>query len=142
VRQGNWRLALVLGATASVAEGLNVLLKLWFQRARPAVVFEIPIPTSYSFPSGHAMVSLAAYGVGAFVIGKFRPRLRWLLTAVAPVWILLIGFSRVYLGVHWFTDVVAGFAAGSLVALAAWIMAQRVSRDTTAEDAEDAEVQS
>ena len=129
VRRGQWKLAVVLAVTASLAEGLNLLLKLFFQRARPLVVFEIPIPTSYSFPSGHAMVSVAAYTVAAIVMVSLRPQLRWLLTALAPPWILLIGFSRVYFGVHWFTDVVAGFAAGGLLALAGWLTAKRVSHD-------------
>jgi membrane-associated phospholipid phosphatase len=126
VRQGQWKLAAVLAATASLAEGLNALLKLFFQRARPIVVFEIPIPTSYSFPSGHAMVSLATYAVAALVIVTLHPQLRWVLAAIAPPWILLIGFSRVYFGVHWFTDVLAGFAAGSLLALAGRLTAKRV----------------
>jgi membrane-associated phospholipid phosphatase len=129
VRRGRWKLAVLLAGTASLAEGLNVLLKLFFQRARPEVAFGIPIPASYSFPSGHAMVSVAAYGLATMVVITLRPRLRACLIVAAPLWILLIGFSRVYLGVHWATDVLAGFAAGSLLLLAGGLAARRLSRN-------------
>jgi membrane-associated phospholipid phosphatase len=131
VRRGRWKLAVLLAGTASLAQGLNALLKLFFQRARPEIA-GIPIPGSYSFPSGHAMVSVAAYGLAAMIIITLRPRLRpWLLLA-APVWILLIGFSRIYLGVHWATDVLAGFAAGSLLLLAAGFAEARLYRNHNA----------
>jgi undecaprenyl-diphosphatase len=125
-RSGRWRLAVLLAGTVSLAEGLNVLLKLLFQRARPAIAFAIPIPASYSFPSGHAMVSVAAYGLAAMIIVRLRPQLTACLIAVTPVWIVLIGFSRIYLGVHWATDVLAGFAAGTLLLLPARIAAAKV----------------
>ena len=63
-------LAGVLVAVASATEALNVLLKLLFQRPRPELFFEVALPLSHSFPSGHAMVSTAVYGMAAFVAGR------------------------------------------------------------------------
>jgi undecaprenyl-diphosphatase len=110
-------LAGVLVAVAVAAEGLNVLLKLLLHRARPDL-WELVVPNSYSFPSGHAMVSTAVYGMAAFVAARLWPRLRWPLYIGMPLVVLVIGISRVYLGVHWATDVLAGFAAGGLLLLA------------------------
>jgi membrane-associated phospholipid phosphatase len=109
-------LAGVFVAVALAAEGLNVLLKLLLRRARPDL-WELVLPNSYSFPSGHAMVSTAVYGMAAFVAGRLQPRLRWPLYVGMPLVVLVIGISRVYLGVHWPTDVLAGFAAGGLILL-------------------------
>jgi undecaprenyl-diphosphatase len=119
VRRGARLLAAVLVAVAGAAEGLNVLLKLLFHRPRPDLLWAAEVSASYSFPSGHSMVSAAAYAMTALVVGRLSPRLR------APAWagsvlvILLIGCSRVYLGVHWPTDVAAGFTAGALLVVAA-----------------------
>jgi undecaprenyl-diphosphatase len=65
------------------------------------------------------MVSAAAYGAMALVVSRLEPRLRWPAWVGASLLILLIGLSRVYLGVHWPSDVVGGFAAGALLVLGA-----------------------
>jgi undecaprenyl-diphosphatase len=64
------------------------------------------------------MVSTAVYGIAAFVAARLWPRLRWPLYVGMPLLVLIIGISRVYLGVHWPSDVLAGFAAGGLILLA------------------------
>lgn len=88
------------------------LLKLVFQRARPEL-WEVPArPTSYSFPSGHAFSSLIVYGTAAYLLAQLYPQWRRLYWFVAALWVFLIGFSRVYLGVHWPSDVLGGFALG------------------------------
>jgi undecaprenyl-diphosphatase len=93
-------------------------MKQGFRRERP--FFEDPLATasSFSFPSGHALVSLAVYGSIALVIARHTSdrRIATAVVALALVWILAIGFSRLYLGVHFLSDVVAGYAAG-----AAWL---------------------
>ncbi|MGB3642815.1 MAG: phosphatase PAP2 family protein [Rivularia sp. (in: cyanobacteria)] len=92
--------------------GLNIWLKNIFARVRPALWERIVDATSYSFPSGHAMVSLVVYGfIGYLLIANFRSwsSLIFILTSII---ILAIGFSRLYLGVHWPTDIIAGYAAG------------------------------
>jgi undecaprenyl-diphosphatase len=91
---------------------LDGMLKDTFHRARPDAFF-IPRPTTYSFPSGHALISLCFYGLLAGIISLQRQKrwqrvLTWMLAACA---IGTIGFSRIYLGVHWPSDVLAGYLA-------------------------------
>jgi len=102
-------LPVVLGG----CELLNLILKLSFHRTRPEVAF-VDLDT-YSFPSGHAMISTAAYGALAYLawnhVHTSRPRL--LLVAGTVVLVALICFSRLYLGVHYLSDVLAGVAGGA-----------------------------
>jgi undecaprenyl-diphosphatase len=93
---------------------LNSMLKAIFQRNRPELPNPFVVEMSWSFPSGHAMGSLITYGMLAYVLVVFLER-RWDRPVIAATvtLVLLIGFSRMYLGVHYFSDVVAGFAAGT-----------------------------
>jgi membrane-associated phospholipid phosphatase len=105
---------LVLGVGGAVL--LNVLLKAVFQRDRPALWERIVTENSYSFPSGHAMASSA---LALSIIVLFWPtRWRWVAVAIAAVYMLVIAFTRLYLGVHYPTDIVAGWCVS-----AAWIAA-------------------
>ena len=89
---------------------LNVTLKGWFMRDRPG---DTPLLASWSFPSAHAMNSLVAYGMLAYLLSRVVPRrVMPALIAAAITIPLLVGASRVVLRFHYFTDVVAGFAAG------------------------------
>jgi undecaprenyl-diphosphatase len=128
LRQQRRQMAVLVAATAALTEGANELLKILFGRARPVTEIEVAIPASYSFPSGHAMVSLAVYGMTALLLAESYPRLRPILVVVTPLLVLLIGFSRVYLGVHWPSDVVAGFAAGWLLIHGIWLVGGRWGR--------------
>ena len=107
---GTW-LAAVVGAVV-----LDQVLKQVFVRPRP--YFEHPLlrETSYSFPSGHAMESFVVYGMLAYftVLALESWRARTAVVFGAALLVLLIGFSRMYLGVHYFSDVVAGYAAGGV----------------------------
>jgi undecaprenyl-diphosphatase len=108
-----WHRGVLLIVVTMVGAGLlDTLLKLAFGRARPAPFFDYPLPQSLSFPSGHAFFSASFLGGFAVLIsGRIRnPVLRILLWVVALGLILLIGFSRVYLGVHYPSDVLAGYA--------------------------------
>ncbi|CAN5610287.1 hypothetical protein BH24ACT22_BH24ACT22_21580 [soil metagenome] len=107
-----WGWILALGGVVV----LNVLLKQIFERQRPSFVDPLLVETSYSFPSGHAMVSLVLYGMMAYfvVLALKSWRTRTVVVLGAALLVLLIGFSRIYLGVHYFSDVVAGFAAGGV----------------------------
>ena len=89
---------------------LNVSLKDWFHRDRPG---DIPLLASWSFPSGHAMNSLVAYGMLAYLLLRIVPP-TWMpaVVAAAVTIPLLVGASRILLGFHYFSDVFAGFAAG------------------------------
>jgi undecaprenyl-diphosphatase len=127
VHRGARFLARVLVAVACAAQGLNVALKLLFHRPRPDLLWRVATLASYSFPSGHSMVSAAAYGMAAIVIGRLEPR-RWPVHLAAWLLVLLIGASRVYLGVHWATDVLGGFAAGGLMLVAVDLALPRAGR--------------
>lgn len=92
-------------------------LKLMFGRARPVAFFEdYPSPSSFSFPSGHALFATAFFGgIAVLLWARLRhPALRLAVGLAAVACIMLIGFSRIYLGVHYPTDVAGGFAAGTV----------------------------
>ena len=109
------RAAQVLAMTTAGTELLNMVLKHAFERTRPDLFTEIATLHSYSFPSGHAMGAAAIYGVAAIVAVRLHRRLHTPLLVATPLIVLGIGLSRIFLGVHWPTDVAAGFAAGALI---------------------------
>jgi undecaprenyl-diphosphatase len=96
---------------------LDWLLKAAIQRPRPVYAIAILHGHSFSFPSGHALASLVAYGMTAYfvvVLGVKDASARTTVVCVATMLIFAIGVSRLYLGVHYFTDVIAGYAAGAV----------------------------
>jgi len=105
--------AALLPVALAGGELLNVVLKLSFHRPRPEVAF-VHLDT-YSFPSGHAMLSTTAYGALAYLVWSHlhARRARFALTAGTVVLVALICFSRLYLGVHYLSDVLGGAAAGA-----------------------------
>lgn len=113
-----WRRGAVLVVVTLAGAGLlDGALKLLFGRPRPDAFFDhYPSPESLSFPSGHALFATAFFGGLAVLLwGRLvHPVLRLAVVLAALALILLIGFSRVYLGVHYPTDVVGGFAAGTV----------------------------
>jgi undecaprenyl-diphosphatase len=116
LRHGWHRGALLLVLTLVGAALLNFLLKYLFARPRPAAFFDYPLPTSNSFPSGHAFFAASFFG-GLAVLSADRIRSRPLRVAiwcVSAVLVALIGISRVYLGVHYPSDVLAGYAAATV----------------------------
>jgi membrane-associated phospholipid phosphatase len=94
---------------------LNLVLKAGFDRPRPDVFdWRVEYAGQSSFPSGHAMLSMVVYWTLAYLVSRLErpPLLRWLTWAFALLLVLLIGASRVYLGVHYPSDVIAGFVVG------------------------------
>jgi undecaprenyl-diphosphatase len=115
-------------AAGSVAGGMVVsgLLKDVFQRPRPEIVPHVVYAANSSFPSGHSMMSALTYlTLGALLArSQERKRLKAYFLLVAALLTLLVGLSRVYLGVHWPTDVLAGWMAGTIWAMLCWIAAR------------------
>jgi undecaprenyl-diphosphatase len=99
-------------------EALNLLLKDLFARPRPRFERPLVVETSYSFPSGQAMESLVVYGMLAYfaVLILSGSGKRVAVAVGAAVLVVLIGFGRVYLGAHYLSDVVGGFAGGGRMA--------------------------
>jgi undecaprenyl-diphosphatase len=117
---------LMLLVTVCGAGIIDLLLKLTFHRQRPALWSPIRLETDYSFPSGHAMLSSSlAFSV---VLLLWPTRWRWLAVTVAAVYVILIGLSRLYLGVHFPSDVIAGWCASALWVGIAKAALLRVSR--------------
>lgn len=106
----NKRIAVSVVSNLVLIALLNNILKLIVHRARPTG-FRLVEETGYSFPSGHSMVSMAFYGYLIYLIYKNvkNKKLRWTLMACFSLLIFMIGMSRIYLGVHYTSDVFAGF---------------------------------
>jgi undecaprenyl-diphosphatase len=113
---------------AAVGGGLllSALFKAGFDRPRPDLVSHLSQVYTTSFPSGHSMMSAVAYlTLGALLAQLHKGRaVQAFILAVAILITVLVGLSRVYLGVHWPTDVLAGWAAGAAWACLCWLVAQ------------------
>jgi undecaprenyl-diphosphatase len=127
---GKERVALLV--FAAVGGGLlgGTLLKAGFQRPRPDLVPHRAVVSSSSFPSGHSMNAAATYLTLGALIARVqkRRRLRAFILSLAAFLTLLVGFSRVYLGVHWPTDGLAGWTAGGVWSFLGGLVALRLQR--------------
>jgi undecaprenyl-diphosphatase len=116
----------------SVGGGIaaSSLLKLLFSRPRPDLVAHGSYVYTTSFPSGHSMMSTAVFFTLAALLASLESslRVRTYLLGIATLFSLLVGISRVYLGVHWPSDVLAGWTAGIAWALLCWLIAQHLQR--------------
>lgn len=115
------------GLFAAIATGgsalLNIGAKRLFARDRPGLWESIAPETSYSFPSGHAMGSMTL--ALTLVLLTWRTRARWWVVAAMAVFVPMVGLSRVYLGVHYPSDILAGWAAASAWVAGAWLLVMR-----------------
>ncbi|MDQ6758785.1 MAG: phosphatase PAP2 family protein [Acidobacteriota bacterium] len=122
---GLHRQAMMMLITMAGALVIELSLKHVFHRARPEPYFNFPLPTSYSFPSGHALSAACFYGMLALLLAARVQRL----THRLAIWlgctsiIVMIGLSRIYLGVHYPSDVAAGYATACV-----WLVALDVAR--------------
>lgn len=114
LRRRTWRPLLMMGAAYLGAAGLYDIVKPAVARARPPAALQVGGPDQgWAFPSGHATQTIAFYGMLAIVlIAWYAPRRRLLFAIGAALVTLVVGASRLYLGVHWLTDVLGGYALG------------------------------
>jgi undecaprenyl-diphosphatase len=121
---------LLVLAAAGGGSLLNFALKSFFDRPRPDVVMHLVGVSSASFPSGHALLSATIYLTLGALLARVQPdrRLKIYLAAVAACLTVVIGLSRVYLGVHWPSDVLAGWCVGSAWAMLCWLIAGWLQR--------------
>ena len=105
----------VIAAAAAIsflgANAINAMLKLIYERPRPDVLVPLVTVNSYSFPSGHTITAVALYGFMAYVFWQNSHRTLALFTIL---WACLIAFSRIYLGVHYPSDVLGAIAVGGI----------------------------
>lgn len=124
--------AVLIAAAVGTGALLGNLLKLGFDRPRPDIVEHLTHATSSSFPSGHATLAAVTYLTLGALIARSQPRLsiKALVLGGAIFITVLVGFSRVYLGVHWPTDVLAGWCLGAAWAAFWWLALLRVKPAT------------
>jgi undecaprenyl-diphosphatase len=128
-----WVLTLMLAVFGGML--LNALLKYVFVRQRPQLVDPLLTLTTYSFPSGHTLAATVFYGTLCALIVSRAHHWRWRLPALAlaAFMVLLVGFSRIYLGAHYLSDVLAAIAEGlawlafCFVAVGEWSRRRKVS---------------
>lgn len=124
-------LLLLIGLAGGVAlsEGLKAL----FQRERPPAAFQAVETLNASFPSGHALLSTVFYLTVAVMMTRAFPRrrLKAYVLGVGMVFALIVGLTRVYLGAHWASDVMAGWCVGAAWAMALWLVSYAVERRQT-----------
>jgi undecaprenyl-diphosphatase len=137
---GPWRHGLVAALTILLASIANTALKIAIGRERPELLDPLIVERGFSFPSGHSALGMVAYGILAVVVGRSRLPRPWrtALVVVLGMLVALIGISRIWLGVHYPTDVIAGWAAGGVIVLAYAALTRRVS-PAPAEGAVDAD---
>lgn len=120
----------------SISQGLKAV----FGRERPDMAYRAVEAVNASFPSGHAMLSAVVFLTLGALAARFsdRRRVKVLAISAAVLVSLLVGASRVYLGVHWASDVLAGWCVGAAWAMACWLVAYLVRRRIKSSSASDA----
>jgi len=123
---GKWQIALFVLCAVGGGQIVSTLLKLGIDRPRPELVPHLMRETSSSFPSGHAMMSAVTYLTLGSLLARITPhrRLKIYFLFVAVLLTTLVGASRVYIGVHWPTDVLAGWCVGFAWAMLCWLVAR------------------
>ncbi len=124
------RQAILVAATAATAGIVLTVLKLLVGRERPSFVKHIDLAAGLSFPSGHTLIAAVLYPtLGMLVASNLRGRhLKIFVFVVAALLALMVGFTRVYIGVHYPTDVLGGWCLGIAVSIGAGLVIQKLKR--------------
>jgi undecaprenyl-diphosphatase len=125
-----WSAAGLLLAAVGSGVLVSTVLKDTFERARPDLVPHGSYVASASFPSGHSMMAAVVYLTLGALLARVEPdgRVKVFVLGMAILLTLLVGLSRVYLGVHWPTDILAGWTLGAAWALLFWLIARTLQR--------------
>lgn len=123
-----WRYGLPYVCVSAASTALYKVMKAIFARPRPELAVRIIEESGWSFPSGHSMNCIVCYGILIYLIRRYCPdrRMANLLTVLLAALILAIGCSRVYVGVHYPTDVLGGWSLGLAFLLSATLIYERV----------------
>ena len=129
------RAAFAVGVAVAGGLLISTFVKMGIDRPRPDLVPHGSYVHTASFPSGHSMMAAIVYLTLAAMLARLRPewRVRIYILLVAVFVVILVGVSRVYLGVHWPTDVLAGWTVGSAWAMICWIVTLRLQRSGNVE---------
>lgn len=117
-----------VGISEAVAYGIYETIKHIIARARPDAALHLVSQGGYSFPSGHSVTSVVVYGIFIYLIRRYckNEKLKNILTAVFTLLIIVIGLSRIYVGVHWPSDVLAGWSLGiSILMMSIFVQEKR-----------------
>ncbi|ANT49218.1 phosphatase PAP2 family protein [Mesorhizobium amorphae] len=130
--------ALLIFVAVAGGQVLSSLLKAGIDRPRPDLVSHLVNETSFSFPSGHAMLSAVTYLTLGSLVARFLHgrTTKIFVLCLAVLTTVLVGISRVYLGVHWPSDVLAGWCAGFAWAMLCWLVARVLQRRKAVTDSE------
>ena len=112
IRRSNWRIPLACGLWLAVGQLLRLGINVAIARQRPPVTTHLVHASGYSFPSGHTTTATLAYPLLAWLLSLLIPAWRNTLWTVGAIIAVAVGLSRVYLGVHWPTDVLGGWCLG------------------------------
>lgn len=102
----------------------NNLFKIIFRRNRPLLIALIK-ETGYSYPSGHAMISILFFGTISYLVSKSNLKYKNIIRVVIGIFIIIIGISRIYLGVHYASDIIGGYLLGLIVLLSSNMIINR-----------------
>jgi undecaprenyl-diphosphatase len=126
---GPWRHGVIGAAVIGLASAGNQALKAFIARARPDLLEPVVVEHGFSFPSGHSLLGMVAWGILAVLVSRSRmpTGARHGLVVAIALLVFLIGLSRIWLGVHFPSDVLAGWTAGAVIVLLYARLTRRVS---------------
>lgn len=130
-----WGTAFFVLVAVGGGQILSSLLKIGIDRPRPDLISKLAVETSLSFPSGHAMLAAVTYLTLGIIAARFLPDrvTKIYVFALAVLVTLMVGVSRLYLGVHWPSDVLAGWCAGFAWAMLCWLVVRCLSKNENEE---------